>query len=87
MIFFEPDDAYKKEEELIERRRREFVAEAMKNLLQAAEDRKNGRYKSFGHFLDEYFYSDMGVEDQMEYDEKRRRRKLFEDLSKQQGPA
>ncbi|PSL33186.1 hypothetical protein [Chitinophaga ginsengisoli] len=86
MIFLEPDDVYEQNEKLIEQDRQEFIAEGMKNFLQAAEDRKNGLYKNFGDFLEDYFYSQMGVEDQFFYNEERRVRKFLESI-KEQRPA
>ncbi len=87
MIIFEREETYDEQILREEEERRVYVEKSMKRYRKTLEERKRGIYKSIGEIMEEAYYDSLGVEDQMEYDEKRRVRKLFEELSKQQRPA
>lgn len=86
MIIFVPDDAYEQEQRLREERKREAVSEVVKEYERILEEEKRGIHKTLEERVEENYYNSLGVEDQIFYSERRRIRKLFEEL-KQQRPA
>ncbi len=73
MIIFLPDDAYEQERKRREERRQEAVGKVVKEYERILDEEKRGIHKSFSEHLEEYYYNNLSLENQMYYDMKRGR--------------